>query len=118
MVVNGPCVQSNLYWNSLDFVISEYLLDIHVHYRYFYNNRLAEKKAAIGYTYEDSTPVGEKKEEEESDEESDLDVETVDLGNLHVVDKDEERERERARAQWALGTEGRSVINIIFKKLI
>uniref|UniRef100_K1PYS1 Splicing factor, arginine/serine-rich 16 n=1 Tax=Magallana gigas TaxID=29159 RepID=K1PYS1_MAGGI len=41
--------------------------------------KLAEKKAAIGYTYEDSTPVGEKKEEEESDEESDLDVETVDL---------------------------------------
>lgn len=55
---------------------------------------MAEKKAAIGYTYEDSTPVGEKKEEEESDEESDLDVETVDLGNLHVVDKGE-RERER-----------------------
>lgn len=41
--------------------------------------KLAEKKAAIGYTYEDSTPMGEKKEEEESDEESDLDVETVDL---------------------------------------
>ena len=44
--------------------------------------RLSDKKAAIGYTYEDSTPAVEKKEEEEeSDEDSDLDVETVDLGN-------------------------------------
>lgn len=42
--------------------------------------KLSDKKAAIGYTYEDSTPAAEKKEEEEeSDEDSDLDVETVDL---------------------------------------
>lgn len=48
----------------------------------FFYFRLSDKKAAIGYTYEDSTPAVEKKEEEEeSDEDSDLDVETVDLGN-------------------------------------
>lgn len=74
---------------------------------------MAEKKAAIGYTYEDSTPVGEKKEEEESDEESDLDVETVDLGNLHVVDKGE-KERESTISRW---NRRKIVINIIFKKL-
>ena len=48
----------------------------------FFYFRLSDKKAAIGYTYEDSTPAVEKKEEEEeSEEDSDLDVETVDLGN-------------------------------------
>lgn len=49
--------------------------------------RLAEKKAAIGYTYEDSTPAKEEKpteeeeEEESSDEEMDLDN-ILDLDNL------------------------------------
>ena len=46
--------------------------------------RLKDKKAAIGFTYEDSTPVddmnGKKSDEEESEEESDEDVETLDLG--------------------------------------
>lgn len=55
---------------------------------------MVEKKVVIGYIYEDSILVGEKKEEEESDEELDLDVEIVDLGNFYVVDKGE-RERER-----------------------
>ena len=48
--------------------------------------RNADKKAAIGYVYEDSTPVGDKEkqkdddkeESEESEEEED--IETVDLG--------------------------------------
>ena len=42
--------------------------------------RLAGKKAAIAFTYEDSTPAPEPEEEEDSDESSDTDVETVDLG--------------------------------------
>ncbi|XP_061172949.1 CLK4-associating serine/arginine rich protein-like [Saccostrea echinata] len=42
--------------------------------------KLAERKAAIGYTYEDSTPTPDKKEEGESeDEDSDIDVEAMDL---------------------------------------
>jgi hypothetical protein len=45
-------------------------------------NRNADKKAAIGYTYEDSTPAKDSDEEEEDseDESSDTDVETADLG--------------------------------------
>ena len=42
--------------------------------------RLAGKKAAIAFTYEDSTPAPEPEEEEDSEESSDTDVETVDLG--------------------------------------
>jgi hypothetical protein len=53
------------------------LTQLHFH---FLLVRLAEKKAAIGYTYEDSTPAMDKKEEESDDEDSDLDVETMDLG--------------------------------------
>ena len=54
----------------------------------YYRN--ADKKAAIGYTYEDSTPVkaagGDNEEEQNSDEDSsDTDVETADLGNTSVV---------------------------------
>ena len=57
-------------------------------YDCYYRN--ADKKAAIGYTYEDSTPVkatgGDNEEEQNSDEESsDTDVETADLGNSSVV---------------------------------
>ena len=51
--------------------------------------RLKDKKAAIGFTYEDSTPVddknGKKSDEEESEEESDEDVETLDLGESTQV---------------------------------
>ena len=47
--------------------------------------RNADKKAAIAYTYEDSTPAkpkGDDNEEHNSDEDSsDTDVETADLGN-------------------------------------
>ncbi|KAK3093106.1 hypothetical protein FSP39_011096 [Pinctada imbricata] len=43
-------------------------------------NKLAGKKAAIGFTYEDSTTgPAEEEEEDESDASSDTDVETVDL---------------------------------------
>lgn len=41
--------------------------------------RNADKKAAIGFVYEDSTPVDEK-EAEESEEESEDDLDTADLG--------------------------------------
>ena len=52
-------------------------------------DRLAEKKAAIGYTYQDSTPAPDKKEEEEeendddilSDDEVDLDM-AIDIEQL------------------------------------
>lgn len=51
-----------------------------LHFFIFLRN--ADKKAAIGYVYEDSTPAEEKDNpEEDSDEESsDTDVETADLG--------------------------------------
>ena len=53
-----------------------------------YDFRLKDKKAAIGFTYEDSTP-GDKKDkddddDDDSDEESDDDVETIDLGRYGV----------------------------------
>ena len=49
---------------------------------------MKDKKAAIGFTYEDSTP-GDKNEkdddaDDDSDEESEEDVETVDLGMYMV----------------------------------
>lgn len=49
----------------------------------FHYYRLKDKKAAIGFTYEDSTPgdgKGANKSDDDSDEDSDEDVETVDLG--------------------------------------
>ena len=42
--------------------------------------RLAEKKVAIGYTYEDSTPVKEEKKIEEEEEEAESSDEEIDLG--------------------------------------
>lgn len=50
----------------------------------------ADKKAAIAYTYEDSTPVKDKEEEEDDDsddESSDTDVETADLDVTLDVDQ-------------------------------
>ena len=41
--------------------------------------RLKDKKAAIGYVYEDSTKEQEEEEEEDSDD-SEEDIETLDLG--------------------------------------
>ena len=53
--------------------------------------RLKDKKAAIGFTYEDSTPGdktekkgGDDDDSDDSDEESDEDVETVDLGRWEL----------------------------------
>ena len=46
--------------------------------------RNADKKAAIAYTYEDSTPAKADNDDEEQnsdDDSSDTDVETADLGN-------------------------------------
>ena len=57
-----------------------------VQYLFDVFDRLAEKKAAIGYTYQDSTPAPEKKEEENdddilSDDEVDLDM-AIDIEQL------------------------------------
>lgn len=52
-------------------------------------NKLKDKKAAIGFTYEDSTPgdgKGANKSDDDSDEDSDEDVETVDLDITLDVD--------------------------------
>ena len=51
--------------------------------------RNTDKKAAIGYTYEDSTHVMEDEQgcvvsEEEDEESSDTDVETADLGIIFL----------------------------------
>lgn len=47
-------------------------------------NKLKTKKAAIGFTYEDSTPAddksGDKSDDDDSEEEIEEDVETLDLG--------------------------------------
>ena len=45
------------------------------------NCRNADKKAAIGFVYEDSTPAN-KDEDEENEEDSEEDIETADLGLL------------------------------------
>ena len=52
---------------------------------------MKDKKAAIGFTYEDSTPGdktekkgGDDDDSDDSDEESDEDVETVDLGRWEL----------------------------------
>ena len=49
--------------------------------QYLFNiiDRLAEKKAAIGYTYQDSTPAPDKKEEEEENDDDILSDDEVDL---------------------------------------
>ena len=54
--------------------------------------RNSDKKAAIGYTYEDSTNPDEGKEssdnndsDDSGDESSDTDVETADLGRLDKI---------------------------------
>ncbi|XP_041353654.1 CLK4-associating serine/arginine rich protein-like isoform X2 [Gigantopelta aegis] len=50
--------------------------------------KLAGKKAAIGYTYEDSTPaVDEEDEDEDTDESSDTDIEAADLDITLNVDE-------------------------------
>ena len=46
-------------------------------------DRLKDKKAAIGYTYDDSTETGKDEEEEES--ESEDDIETFDLGMYNIT---------------------------------
>ena len=45
----------------------------------FFTNRLAEKKAAIGYTYEDNTPTTEKNEAEDENDDDILSDDEVDL---------------------------------------
>ena len=50
-----------------------------VQYLFDVFDRHAEKKAAIGYTYQDSTPAPEKKEEEEENDDDILSDDEVDL---------------------------------------
>ena len=50
----------------------------------FFSFRLAEKKAAIGFTYEDSNACPAIKDEEDDDS-SDTDVETADLGGVLFI---------------------------------
>ena len=71
-----------------DFSNQVLLQRTNVQYLFDVFDRLAEKKAAIGYTYQDSTPAPEKKEEEEvndddilSDDEVDLDM-AIDIEQL------------------------------------
>ena len=72
-----------------DFSNQVFLQRTNVQYLFDVFDRLAEKKAAIGYTYQDSTPAPEKKEEEEeendddilSDDEVDLDM-AIDIEQL------------------------------------
>lgn len=54
---------------------------------YFFSFRLAEKKAAIGFTYEDNNAACPAIKEEEEDDSSDTDVETADLGRYFVFPK-------------------------------
>jgi len=68
--------------------------------------RNADKKAAIGFVYEDSTPIEEKKEEEsEEEEESDEDIETVDLDvtiDVDTLTPDQSREINLYATQYGM----------------
>ena len=62
-----------------DFSNQVLLQRTNVQYLFDVFDRLAEKKAAIGYTYQDSTPAPEKKEEEEENDDDILSDDEVDL---------------------------------------
>ena len=61
-----------------------------INYNYFVPSRNSDKKAAIGFTYEDSTPAPQSesmKKEEDDDDDSLLSDDEVDLDAVFDIDK-------------------------------